>query len=152
MKALLFLVSLTLVGTCFGVMRKCHFHIDIPAIKYAFDGFAYVDDTPPYHIVTLKAPVSAPFNGTIKDDVGSSHPTSGKLSIADPPIEHLNDVMVGGTYFPEKVTYNGKFMINPLDITKKEVPVKGNVKLSNGKQGDATGSIENFMTGQCKRA
>eukprot|EP01022_Parablepharisma_sp_SALTPOND_P001276 TRINITY_DN105978_c0_g1_i1.p2 TRINITY_DN105978_c0_g1~~TRINITY_DN105978_c0_g1_i1.p2 ORF type:complete len:163 (+),score=29.90 TRINITY_DN105978_c0_g1_i1:137-625(+) len=146
MKFIFFVVALALCGTAFCEIKKCKFHLDMPSIKYVFDGYAYADvKTDATSLFELKDAIIAPFNGTIVDEKGAKHFTEGKVVIDDPPISHIDKIKVSGQFQNPTVGFSGLFKVKIWDVMKPKVPIKGHLKFTNGKEGDAAGIIEKFV-------
>ena len=142
----LILIAILFAGVAFCEIKKCKFHLDIPAIKYTFDGYAYADvKTSATSLFELQAAIVAPFNGTIKDEKGGEHFTEGKVAIDDPPLSNLDKIKVNGAFKNPQTDFSGLFKVSIWDVMKPKIPIKGHLKFSNGKEGDAAGTIEKFV-------
>ena len=144
MKAIFAALLLFLAVATYGKLVKAHFVLQVPSLKYNFDGYAYVNIGDMTGWVDLFAPVEARFEGTFKDETGAEYSSAGTVTVPDPPLSHLNDIRVSGHYDsnPAATTFEGVFKVSVWDILKPKIPFVGHLKFSNGKEGDASGLVD----------
>ena len=142
MKFCLFVLFLTMTVFCIETKYKAHFTLDMRKLNYHVDAMAYLDLPIADPTFEIGADAEGTFAGTIADDKGVKHQFKGNMKIADPPMTHLDKIQVKGEYQSPKTTCTGVFSIRAGDILKDKIPMKGNLKFSDGKFDDVVGIME----------
>jgi hypothetical protein len=106
-------------------------------INYIFNGFAYITLESNTH---PSIPLDIPFNGTFTDENEKESLVSGIASIANPFPKHLDNIKVSGR-IQNSMNFNGILKVNPFDVVKWKIPIKGELNFNNQQHSKAIGYI-----------
>ena len=144
MRTILLVVALAYLASCYAAGPiNAHFRVEVKSLNYALDGTGHFQNQ------SIDVPIDAGFEATFTDEKAAKHNAAGKVHVDAPILTHLDAIMITGeTHGTPKITFSGKFKVSVFDITKPKVPIKGSMKFSNGKEGEALGYIEKFVLEQ----
>ena len=137
----LLIAILFCISACSCLNIKAHFVVNTTTAGYSFEGHAYVV-TKEDEFETA-SDIVVPYNGTFRMKDHKEYFASGTVSVKNPPFSHLNDIkVIGIVKSPGKLTFSGIFKVNPLDVYKPKIPIKGELSLSNGVKDKANGYVD----------
>ena len=118
--------------------KEYKFEFSLPLLNYTFNGIGYdsIDWLKP------SAEIKVPFNGTFMDKPEVNHPMSGEITMDQPFLTHLSTINVQGKVESDgNLTFKGVFKVGFFDLFKRNVPFKGNMSFSDGKEGEGKGIV-----------
>ncbi len=137
MNSILFVTLLSLAVLSTATTYGANFSLEISKLKYKLAGYGSID------MMAFQGDNSnlvAAFNGTFTDDASVTYVSEGTMTGKDPIISNLDNVAIAGSN-KGGITYTGKLKVSIWDILKTNIPIKGNLKFSNGKEGDFKGTV-----------